>query len=534
MSKNKAKKKKFLLLILFILTFLVGCSNNTYDNDEQTQIQGRVSLEDEQSISYQSSSPQKNKQLNTHFNEDTALIETAFYDPKEYIIKLKESVEINYIKNTLLNGQAQLVSKISENMFKLILKSDNNNGLINTLEKNPKVDYIEPNYLVQIQTIPNDPFFSKQWNLKMLGLEKTWSSFRGSQDVTVAVIDTGILTEHPDLKGNILAGYDFLDNDFDPTDTDPDFSHGTHVAGIIAAMTDNEEGISGINWDISIMPIRVIGPGGTGAYSALIAGIHWAVDNGADIINLSLAGSVDSQSLRDAVIYAVDNKVTVVAAAGNNGNSPILYPARYPEVISVAAIGPDKTRAYYSNYGPELDIVAPGGDSSQYTYHYNTILSTAGYMIDNHPIHEYSWSQGTSMATPHVSGLIALLYSTGITDPIEIRNLIKDTADDLGQAGFDEEYGAGLININRALGIDNNNNDSDNENKDYSFIDMITIIAINNTSGEEKIITVNRPNEDFFISLSNGLWTIHGKMDNYSGKVNIDVPAENKFIIQLH
>ncbi|MEJ6951253.1 S8 family peptidase [Natronospora cellulosivora (SeqCode)] len=518
----KRKKMKLLLFTVFAIAFLFGCSNNY---DDTFLVQGRIELNETQAEIFSQSSL-KNASINNDIS--TAPIETAFYNPQEYIIKFNQAVEKSYIKNTLLDDQAQQVRKISKDMYKVSFKNHDDNSLLNSLQENNKIEYIEPDYLIHVQsTTPNDPAFSQQWNLEMLNLKKTWSSFQGSSDITVAVIDTGILLDHPDLHANIVEGYDFVDNDFDPIDSDPDFSHGTHVAGIIGAMTDNNEGIAGINWDISIMPIRVIGPGGSGGYSALIAGIYWAVDNGADVINLSLAGSVDSKSLRDAVRYAVDNNVTVVAASGNNGSSPILYPARYPEVISVGAIGPDKKRAFYSNYGPELDVVAPGGNSSLLRYKHNTILSTAGYMTENGPVHEYSWSQGTSMATPHVSGLIALLYSTGINDPTEIRNIIKDSADKLGSA---QEYGAGLININRALGIeqqDSDNNYNDNSNN------KINIIAINNKNGAKKISSIDNVNKDFTLALEEGSWDIFAEKGRYNGLVRINVPEEKNFIIQL-
>lgn len=460
----------------------------------------------------------------------SAPIHTAYFNPQEYIIKFNKNIDINYLKKSILKGQGRVISKISKDIYKVKL-DDKNNKLMNSLQGNSLISYIEPEYLVHIQTVPNDPaFLQQQWNLKMLGLETTWNSTKGSQNVTVAVIDTGIIPDHPDLKGNITSGYDFIDHDNDPTDTDPNFSHGTHVAGIIGAVSNNQEGIAGINWNIKIMPVRVIGPGGSGGYSALIAGIYWAVDNDADIINLSLAGSIDSTSLKEAVNYAVNHNVTIVAAAGNNGSSPILYPAQYPEVISVGAIGPTRKRAYYSNFGPNLDIVAPGGDNSILGHNYNTILSTAGYMTNNTPTYQYTWAQGTSMAAPHVAGLIALLYSRGINNPRQIEQLIKDTADDLGTAGKDNEYGAGLININRALQINDRNNYNENNSVDP---DKIKILATNNNTKKQLTAYTNKTNRRFSLNLSKGVWKISASTDNYSGELNISVPEDNNIVIKL-
>ncbi|MFW5981983.1 MAG: S8 family peptidase [Halanaerobiaceae bacterium] len=538
MLNNKSNTIKYLLLILLVI-FLAACSN-TNDSDN-VLVQGRIELASE-SVSLEKSTIET-----ASYNKGVSQnIKPALFNPQEYIIKFNQTVEKNYIKNNLLGDKAKIIRKISEDMYKIAIVDKNDNQFINSLEENPEIEYIEPDYLVQIQSFPpDDPAFSQQWNLHILNLEEVWQSYQGNGDVTIAVLDTGILPDHPDLAKNIVEGYDFVDDDYEPTDTDPDFSHGTHVAGIIGATSNNAEGISGINRGVNIMPIRVIGPGGTGGYSALIAGIYHAVDRGANIINLSLAGHVNSQSLHDAVKYAVENQVTVVAASGNENSSPILYPARYPEVISVGAIGPDMKRASYSNYGSSLDIVAPGGNSNSHSYNYNTVLSTAGYMTDNGPVHEYTWSQGTSMAAPHVSALIAILYGNGITDPEEIRALIKDTADDLGDSGYDEEYGAGLININRALGIesgennndghsDSDNKDSDNKDSDSHSDSAIQVVAINQKSGEEKISSVNSLNKNFNLALSPGKWTIYAQVDDYKGEIEINVPEEDSFVIHLN
>lgn len=445
------KTLKYISILILSLVLLAGCSNTSSfpEEDNSIIVQGKLIIPGlETTVHSEVIDTVKENSLNT------LPLQTAFFNRKDYIIKFNQDVDENYIKNEILKNSGKVVSKIAGNdTFKIHLDDENNLILLDALENSDLISYIEPDYLIHIQTVPNDTGYNQQWNLSMLGLEKTWDSFKGSQNVTVAVVDTGILPDHPDLRDKIVGGYDFIDNDSDPTDTDPDFSHGTHVAGIIGAMTNNNLGVAGVDWNVKIMPVRVIGPGGNGGYSALISGIHWAVDNGADVINLSLGGSVDSVSLREAIDYAINNGVTIVAAAGNNGTSPILYPASYPEVISVGAIGPSGERSYYSNYDPNLDLVAPGGDNSIFTEQYNTIISTAGYMGSSGPIHQYTWAQGTSMATPHVTGIVGLLYSTGITDPGYIQQLLKDTADDLGQPGKDDEYGYGLINVNRALDL---------------------------------------------------------------------------------
>lgn len=516
-------KTVFLLILILIISTITGCSKKNEQINEKVIIHGRVEIpgiQENEEFVYTSSVQEE---------VYTAPLQTAQFKEKEYIIKFNKEISEDEVQEIILKNNGQIINQISEDMYKIKL-DDENPDLKNSLQEKPIVTYIEPEYLVHIQTIPNDPFYPQQWNLKFLCLEKTWDNFKNNKDITVAVIDTGILPDHPDLKDNIISGYDFIDHDNNPLDTNQDFSHGTHVAGIIGAMTNNSNGISAVNWNVNIMPVRVIGPDGSGGYSTLISGIRWAVDNGADVINLSLAGSVDSNALRDAIKYAVDQNVTIVAAAGNNGNSPVLYPAQYPEVISVGAIGPTKEKAYYSNFGQGLDLVAPGGDNSILSHRYNTILSTAGYMSGNTIKYQYSWAQGTSMAAPHVSGIVSLLYSIGINNPEEIKHILKETADDLGIEGIDNYYGAGLVNINRALKYIGRDYSYDKEHD--SETDII-VLASNNDNGEQLTVTVDKSNLNFTMALSRGTWIFTANYGDYSGQRLVNVPGENNIIIKL-
>ncbi|MEO0598648.1 MAG: S8 family serine peptidase [Chloroflexota bacterium] len=216
--------------------------------------------------------------------------------------------------------------------------------------------------------------------------------------MTVAVIDSGICANHPDLQGRITAGYDFVDDDNDPNDT---FGHGCGVAGVIAANTNNGIGIAGIAPNVQIMPLRVLDNLGLGSYSNIANAIIYAVDNGADIINLSLAGPTSSVMLEAAVAYAVDSGVVVIAAAGNFGQPNAFYPAAYPSVIAVASIDPVTfERSSFSNYGADVDVLAPGRD----------ILTTnlAG---------DYEFVSGTSFAAPIVAGITAM--SEALNTPLK-------------------------------------------------------------------------------------------------------------------
>lgn len=305
--------------------------------------------------------------------------------------------------------------------------------VIRTFESSPYVEYAEPNYIAHVFVTPNDSYWSSQWGMTKIEAPAAWDIATGSSSVTIAILDTGVDLLHPDLSGKLASGYDFANDDSNPQD---DHGHGTHVAGIAAARTNNGTGVAGLSWDAKIMPVKVLNDRGSGEYEDVANGIIYAVNNGAGIINLSLGGSAYSSVLKDAVKYAHDLGCVIAAAAGNN-NSSVSYPARYPEVIAVAATDSNDQRASFSNYGPEIDIAAPGVN----------IRSTHWWGSST-----YGWLSGTSQASPHVAGLAALVWSVnpGLNNT-QVESIIKQTADDLGAAGRDNYYGFGRINARRAL-----------------------------------------------------------------------------------
>jgi serine protease len=220
---------------------------------------------------------------------------------------------------------------------------------------------------------PNDPLFKHQWQLRMLQVPRAWSVTRG-RGVVVAVLDTGVAYENrgryrraPDLAGTrFVAGYDFVDGDAHPDDepTRLPHTHGTHIAGVIAQTTDNGIGAAGIAPEAAIMPIRVLRPDAGGSAPTIARGLRFAADHGADVANVSIAGALSRRVLADAVAYAASKGVTVVAAAGNDGQGSVSYPAAYPEVLAVGAVSRNGRLTYYSNYGRALDLVAPAGDDT--------------------------------------------------------------------------------------------------------------------------------------------------------------------------
>jgi len=318
-------------------------------------------------------------------------------------------------------------------------------------QQNPNIEYAQPNYIYQLSRVPNDKYYNKsnnssnieQWGPGNLNLEAAWNRETGSTSVTIAVVDTGIIPDHPDLITNISPhGYDFIDDDGEPYDISFNSGvrgHGTHVAGIIGARGYNELGVAGTNWQVTILPIRVLGDN-RGNTSTVTAGIEYAVNNGADIINLSLGGNIKDPNLEEAIDRAVKQGVLVFAAAGNNSNNSVLYPAAYDNVVAVGAVNSDNELSSYSNFGPQLDLVAPG----------DNIYSTYGHYTNPGFERNYHYLSGTSMATPYVSGIAGLLLAEGVS-PDRVVPRLKTTARDLGSTGVDEEFGYGLVDAYGAM-----------------------------------------------------------------------------------
>lgn len=334
------------------------------------------------------------------------------------------------------------------------------------LRRSPAVEFAEPNYLVSTAVItPSDPGWANQYGPAHIQAPQAWDIVTGSISVTIAVIDTGVDLNHPDLASKIWTnpgetgggketngvdddgdgyvddwrGWDFANGDNNPQD---DHGHGTHVSGIAAAVTDNGIGIAGIAWSARIMPLKILDSSGNGPDSDVASAIIWATDHGANIINLSLGGAAPASVMEMAVNYAYVHGVTVVAAAGNTGSMGVLYPAAYLNAIAVAATDLNNNHASFSSYGPEVDLAAPGAGI------YSTYWRPGSGST-------YTTLSGTSMATPHVAGAAALLAGLPqFNTPDKIRLALEETALDLGPVCRDWYYGSGLVQAYAALQFD--------------------------------------------------------------------------------
>ena len=349
----------------------------------------------------------------------------------------------------------------------------------------PGVVYAEPDAIVRLLYVPNDPLYKYQWNLQKLDMERTWDINPGAaSSLTVAIVDSGVayldqgsFRQAPDLAGvNFVSPHDFIWDDDQPFDLD---GHGTHVTGTVAERTGNDTGVAGMAYNVSIMPVKVastewdeiLGAPNVGTETIVAEGIRYAADNGAKVINLSLGFDSPVTAVRDAITYAIGKGAVVTVAAGNSGeqgNTPS-YPAAYASdiegLIAVAALDLNLNRAYYSNSNDYVEVAAPGGDLradlNNDDYADGVLQQTLDPdVVDMGVFNQFAYifASGTSMATPHVTGLAALLMTQGVTTPVAVEKVIERFATDTGAPGRDNDTGFGVINPRatiRGLGLSN-------------------------------------------------------------------------------
>ncbi|UKP00394.1 S8 family peptidase [Nostoc sp. UHCC 0870] len=385
------------------------------------------------------------------------------------LLDFREDIPAEVIKRDLqaiaqkYNVTPQLDNKFSARDNVYIIKGDRER--LKELKKSPfakTTEIIEPNYIYKLiepaakptwlgemlrpqdgeevqpsLTAPNDEYYSKQWNLHKIGIEGAWSQTKGS-GVTVAVIDTGVTKVRDLQETKFVKGYDFVNDKEEASD---DNGHGTHVAGTIAQATNNKYGVAGIAYEAKLMPLKVLSAYGGGTVADIAEAIKFAADKGADVINMSLGGGGESQLLKQAIDYAHRKGVVIIAAAGNENENSASYPARYPRVIGVSAFGPNGEKAPYSNFGAGVDISAPGGTDT------GAILQET---INEQGEGVFLGLQGTSMASPHVAGVAALIKAKGIEEPEEILKVLKQSARVIQDDSLNY-YGAGQLNAEAAV-----------------------------------------------------------------------------------
>ncbi|MFA5776600.1 MAG: S8 family serine peptidase [Patescibacteria group bacterium] len=378
------------------------------------------------------------------------------YVPGRVLVKFKDGSTQNDVDKQIRGNNATVVDKIKA-LGVLVLKVPESaeDKVANALSKNPQVEYAEPDYYAQALWVPNDPYFGKQWGLHntgqpvegVVGLAdadidavEAWDVTKGNVNVKVAILDTGIDNNHEDLAGQVILSKDFTGS---ASGTNDIYGHGTHVSGIVAAVTGNSVGVAGVCPNCKLINVKVLNDSGYGTYSWVASGITWAADNGAKVINMSLGGSSPSKTLEKAVNYAWGKGVVLVGAAGNSGNQSKTYPGAYTNVIAVAATDNRDKKAYFSEYGSRwVDIAAPGVNVfSTFPNHNYVIGKDLGY----------DYGSGTSMSTPMVSGVAGLVWSipTYGTSATAVRSRIELTADDI--AGTGTYWSAGRVNAFNAV-----------------------------------------------------------------------------------
>jgi serine protease len=407
------------------------------------------------------------------------------YVPGEVLVKYKEGISLQKMVDLESTLGTLVLSDHRGGVKKLSVPAGKTEQeLISILKQDPQVEYAELNTICHAFMTPNDPYYSPyQWNFPKVNCPSAWDISTGT-GVVVGILDAGIAYEDypvpsnetntvqagvtsyvraPDLAGTAFTlGYDFINNDSHPNDNN---GHGTHVAGTVAQTTNNSYGVAGMAFSCTLMPVKVLDHTGSGTAQTLADGLYWATDNGAQVINMSLgwpAGYNPGSTVQNAIIYAYDHGVVLVASSGNEGVSQVSYPAAYSQVIAVGATRYDDQLSYYSQYGSAQELVAPGGDlnvDQNGDGYGDGILQQSFEPYDPGPPvvlanpTSFSWwfYTGTSQAAPHVSALIAMMIANGQTGIENIRTILHETAVDLGSSGWDQTFGYGRIDAYAAL-----------------------------------------------------------------------------------
>jgi thermitase len=360
--------------------------------------------------------------------------------PGRLLVKFKDSVPPGQANRIANSHGARVISELPGIGVKVIsLPANANPRAMEAVFRahTAEVEFAEPDAYVYpsqyvSQVIPNDPWFGAwQWALSKISCPAAWTISTGSPDIIIAVLDSGVCDDHEDLVGRIVPGWDVYSNGPNTYDFG---NHGTLVCGTAGASTNNGIGVSSVTWGCKLMPIRICSQTGSTSLSVIAQGLYWAADHGARVANISWAPITTSSTVTAAAQYFMSRGGVVVNSSGNDGTVVSAPDNIY--MVTVGATGPDDTLEPYSNRGNLVDMVAPG--SSRTT--------------DNPRIALYNLFGGTSVAAPYVSGAAALILSTNpLLSGYQVRDILRASADDLGPAGWDQSFGTGRLNVNRAL-----------------------------------------------------------------------------------
>lgn len=306
-------------------------------------------------------------------------------------VKLRPGVSSADAAAALVRAGATELSRVDESNVRVVsVPAQVHATAARLLSLDPRVEAVEEDAVATAAVVPSDPYWGQQWNARRIRATEAWDATKGDPGITIAIVDTGVDSSQPDLRGRMTRGWDFQNNDGNPYDDD---GHGTAVATTASAAGNDRVGIAGMCWRCKVMPVKVLNGQGHGSHSNIAAGVIWATDHGADVINMSIAGPSSTILLHDAVEYAIRRGVVVVAAAGNEGTSRRTYPAAYPGVISVAATNESDRLYSWSNRGSWVTLAAPGCAYS------------------GRPHARWGWLCGTSLASPIVAGTVGLMLS---------------------------------------------------------------------------------------------------------------------------
>lgn len=378
--------------------------------------------------------------------------------PHQVIVKVKPGANPTAFTANLGRAGARVVNSfdIDTRVFLVEAAARSTEDLVGTFKNDPNVEIAQPNYYFSLTqnmpaparvAAPNDELFPKEWHMERVKALEAWNHTMGNKDFIVAVVDTGVDYNHPDLAGSVIKGKDFTGED--PTGNDPidSFGHGTHVAGIIAAHANNQIGVSGVAPNVKILAVKVLSAKGGGGLFQIANGIKYAVDHGAKIVNLSLGGPAVTDLISTAIgFWATKKGALLMAAAGNSANE-VGTPARIDDYFMAVGATDDQDKlAKFSCFGKELSITSPGTVIWATTPTYHVPLNDYGYAMNYAPL------QGTSMATPLAAGIAALVWSKHPEwNAKQVRAQLEKTSVDLGAPGKDNTFGYGRIDALAAL-----------------------------------------------------------------------------------